>query len=347
MEPLFFIFYQMVERYSITFYNGSAPRKQFREGKREFTGKENTMFRERKMYVNGSLVPWERATVHLMSHSFCRGSAIFEVMRLHKTKKGRAIFRLDAHLNRLQRTADLLSMTLPMDKENFKRAISETVKGNTVENGYVKLICYYGNVAVKVMPNQKTMDICIAVVDPETDLEGEVQQPDRPLYITLCRTRKLHPETIPIEAKAAANYLNGMLSRIEAAEQGADVGIMLDTQGFLAEGSTESIFLVKEGLLMTPAEGTVLKSISRMTILELAPALGIPTVERRLRPEVLMEADEVFLSSTGGRTQPVGKVEDRSLPEAPGPVTRNLSKALEIITQDREPKFSHWLTYVE
>ena len=305
------------------------------------------MFSERTMYVNGRLVPWERATVHLMSHSFCRGSAIFEVMRLHTTKRGRAIFRLDAHLSRLHRTADLLGMTLPMDGKEFKRAIFETVKGNTVENGYVKLICYYGNVAVKVMPNQKTMDTCIAVVDPETDLEAEPPQPDRPLRIALCRTRKLHPETIPIEAKAAANYLNGMLSRIEAAEKGADVGIMMDTQGFLAEGSTESIFLAKEGLLMTPSEGTILKSISRMTILELAPALGIPTVERRLRPEILAEADEIFLSSTGGRTQPVGEVDGKSLQNTPGPVTRRLSEALEEITADRSPRFSHWLTYVE
>jgi branched-chain amino acid aminotransferase len=303
------------------------------------------MYKDRKMYVNGRLVPWEKATVHLMSHSFCRGSGIFEVMRLHKTEKGRAIFRLDDHLDRLQRTADLLGMTLPMEREAFAAAISETVRGNTVENGYVKLICYYGHVAVKVMPNQKTMDLCIAVIDPETDLEGETSQPDRPLHITLCRTRKLHPETIPIEAKAAANYLNGMLSRIEAAQKGADVGIMMDTQGFLAEGSTESIFLVQDGILMTPAEGTVLKSISRKTLLELAPALGIRTVERRLKPEILMEADEIFLSSTGGRTQAVGKVEDRTL-AAPGPITQRLSKAIESITADRDSRFSHWLTYV-
>ncbi len=304
------------------------------------------MYKDRRMYVNGRLVPWEKATVHLMSHSFCRGSGIFEVMRLHKTERGRAIFRLTDHLDRLQRTADLLGMTLPMDRQALTAAIYETVQGNTVDTGYVKLICYYGNVAVKVMPNQTTMDVCVAVIDPEADLEGEATQTDRPLHITLCRIRKLHPETIPIEAKAAANYLNGMLSRIEAAQKGADVGIMLDTQGFLAEGSTESIFLVKDGTLMTPAEGTVLKSISRKTILELAPALGIRTVERRLRPEILLEADEIFLSSTGGRTQAVGKVEDRTI-EAPGPITQRLSEAIEAITADRNPRFSHWLTYVE
>ncbi len=305
------------------------------------------MFKERLMYVKGKLVPWEEATVHLMSHSFCRGSAIFEVMKLHKTDKGRAIFRLDAHLSRLARTASLLGMDLPTDDEGFTQAIFQTIRGNEVENGYVKLICYYGNVAVKVMPNQESMDVCVAVVDPEKDLEGEeATSGETNLVITFCKTRKLHPETIPIEAKAAANYLNGMLSRIEARERGADVGIMLDTQGFVAEGSTESIFMVNDGILYTPSEGTVLKSISRKSVLELAPALGIETIEKRISPEFLMEADEIFLSSTGGRVQPVRKIDDRDLPVVPGPVSKRLMEAFEAIYQDKEPRFSHWLFYV-
>jgi len=305
------------------------------------------MYKDRTMYVKGNLIPWEEANVHLMSHSFCRGSAIFEVMRLHKTEKGRAVFRLDAHLARLKRTAFLLGMDLPMDDAGFTDAIFQTIRANTVENGYVKLICYYGNVAVKVMPNQDAMDVCIAVVDPEQDLENEASSEEPPLKIALCKTRKLHPETIPIEAKAAANYLNGMLSRIEAREMGADVGIMLDTQGYVAEGSTESIFMVKDGALYTPAEGTVLKSISRKSVLELAPALGIKTIETRILPAFLLEADEIFLSSTGGRVQPVGKVDDRELEEVPGPVSKRLMEAFETIYQDRDPRFSHWLFYVE
>lgn len=305
------------------------------------------MYKDRTMYVNGRLVPWEEATVHLMSHSFCRGSAIFEVMRLHKTEKGRAVFRLDAHLNRLDHTASLLGMELPMDRAGFTEAIFQTIQVNTVENGYVKLICYYGDVAMHVMPNQEKMDTCIAVVDPEADMEEKKAVGDAPLSIALCKTRKLHPETIPVEAKAAANYLNGMLSRIEAAQKGADVGIMLDTQGFLTEGSTESIFIVKGGALYTPAEGTVLKSISRKSVLELAPVLGIETVERRLSTEILAEADEIFLSSTGGRVQPVGKVNGRVLPKAPGPVSKQLLEAFENIYLDRNPRFTHWLFYVK
>ena len=304
------------------------------------------MYKDRLMYVNGELIPWEEATVHLMSHSFCRGSAIFEVLKMYKTDKGRAIFRMDAHLARLQRTADLLGMILPMDEDGFAEAIYQTVKANTVENGYVKLMCYYGKVAVKVMPNQEKMEVCIAIVDPEIDLEGkEAIIEDRPLAIALCGVRKLHPESIPIEAKAAANYLNGILSRIEAGKKGADVGIMLDTQGFVAEGSTESIFMVKDSVLYTPAEGTVLKSISRKSVLELAPVLGIETVEKRFKPAFLVEADEIFLSSTGGRVQPVQRIDDRVLPEVPGPVSTRLLEAFETIYLDRNPRFSHWLFY--
>lgn len=303
------------------------------------------MLQERTMYVKGKLVPWEKATVHLMSHSFCRGSGIFEVMSLHKTEKGRAVFRLDAHLNRLDRTASLLGIELPMEKGAFAEAVFETIKANSVDKGYVKLICYYGEAAVSVMPNQEKMDTCIAVLDPEADMEGERGLSDAPLSIALCKIRKLHPETIPIEAKSAANYLNGMLSRIEAAKKGADVGIMMDTHGFIAEGSTESIFIVKDNILYTPAEGTVLKGISRKSILEMAPLLGIKTVEKRLPPEILLEADEIFLSSTGGRVQPVRKIDDRVLTKTPGQVTQQLMEAFEKIYMDRDPRFSHWLSY--
>ncbi len=305
------------------------------------------MFEERTMYVKGRLIPWKEATVHLMSHSFCRGSAIFEVMRLHGTGKGRAVFRMDAHLTRLERTASLLGMTLPTDRGGFTDILFKTIRANEVENGYVKLICYYGDVAVKVMPNQEAMDVCVAVVDPERDMAGEAVPGDKSLSVVLCKTRKLHPESIPIEAKAAANYLNGMLSRIEAGRAGADAGIMLDTQGFVAEGSTESVFMVKDGILYTPAEGTVLKSISRKSVLELAPLLGIKTAERRIPPDFLLSADEIFLSSTGGRVQPVGQIDGQALPDAPGPVSRRLTAAFETICRDEDPRFSHWLTYVE
>ena len=301
------------------------------------------MLKDRKMYVNGRLVPWESATVHLMSHSFCRGSAIFEVMSLHKTAEGPAVFRLDENLKRLERTAELLKMTLPMSGEDFKRAVFETIRGNQVESGFVKLMCYYGKVAIRVMPNQKIMDTCIAVIDPETDMEGE-KLPARPeLALVLCGVRKLHPETIPIEAKAAANYLNGILSRKEAVEKGADMGVMLDTQGFIAEGSTESIFIVKSGILYTPSLGTVLRSISRKSVLEVAAAVGIPSEEKRLPPSLLFEADEIFLSSTGGKVQPVKRFEDKIFSEVPGPVTQRIKETLDNIVAGNDPRFFHWL----
>jgi branched-chain amino acid aminotransferase len=264
-------------------------------------------------------------------------------MSLHKTAEGPAVFRLDENLKRLERTAELLKMTLPMSGEDFKRAVFETIRGNQVESGFVKLMCYYGKVAIRVMPNQKIMDTCIAVIDPETDMEGE-KLPARPeLALVLCGVRKLHPETIPIEAKAAANYLNGILSRKEAVEKGADMGVMLDTQGFIAEGSTESIFIVKSGILYTPSLGTVLRSISRKSVLEVAAAVGIPSEEKRLPPSLLFEADEIFLSSTGGKVQPVKRFEDKIFSEVPGPVTQRIKETLDKIVNGSDPRFPHWL----
>jgi branched-chain amino acid aminotransferase len=301
------------------------------------------MLENRTVYLNGEFIAWDQAKVHLMCHSFGRGSAIFEVLSLHETQSGPAVFRLDEHIDRLYRTAKLLDMELPVGKKDFHSAVLETVRQNRARQGFIKIICFYPQISFEILPPQSKLDMSIFVVDPAEDLGGLDFPLEKGTTACLSRWRKLDPETVPVEAKAAANYLNGMMARAEAKKRGFNNVIMLDTQGFIAEGGTESVFLVKNGVLMTPSLGTVLQSISRKSLLEAAPALNLSTMEGRFKPDLLFEAEEIFFSGTPAKALPVRRVEERALEEVPGPVCKKLINVMTEIVAGREERFKHWL----
>ncbi|MBW2412074.1 MAG: branched-chain-amino-acid transaminase [Deltaproteobacteria bacterium] len=301
------------------------------------------MIKDRIVYVNGEYVPWQNATVHIMCHSFGRGSAIFEVISLHATGSGTAIFRLQAHIDRLFKSAELLDMELPMTKENFYEAVAETVKRNGLQKGYLKIICFYPEFSIDILPPQKQLTVSIFAIDAEQDLGKKPIPFETGTTLFVSSWRKLDPTTVPIEAKAAANYLNGMVARMEAQKKGFEYAVMLDTEGYIAEGGTESIFLVKDNHLMTPATGTVLKSISRMSILEAAKTAGIKSFEDKLKPELLFEAEEIFLSCTPFKVLPVCKINERQLAQTPGPLTRQIAELLNGIAGGNKERFKDWM----
>lgn len=294
---------------------------------------------ERKVWRNGKLIPWEEATVHLMSHSLTRGSAIFEVLAVYSTPFGPAAFRLPAHCNRLIRSAELLGMELVQSKEEILQAVAETVKANQIAQGFVKIVGFYGEETFTILVSDPRLELSIFTVPAEA--YRKFSSPT--ISLCLSRWRRLHPETVPVEAKVAANYLNGMLARKEAQRRGFDLGVLLDLDGYLAEGGVESVFMVKDGVLMTPPLGRILASITRRTILEAAPAIGLKTLERPITPQEILEAEEIFTASTSRRVMPVSRFEERLLKEAPGPVTRQLSAFIENICSGRDERFRHWL----
>jgi branched-chain amino acid aminotransferase len=301
------------------------------------------MIKDRIVYINGEYVPWEKATVHIMSHSFARGSAIFEVISLHSTGSGPAIFRLQAHIDRLFKSAELLDMELALTKQDFYEAIAGTVKRNDLQKGYLKIICFYPEFTVEILPPQKQLSVSIFAIDAEQDL-GRFGIPfEKGTTLFVSNWRKLDPRTVPIEAKASANYLNGMVARLEAKKNGFENAVMLDTQGFIAEGGTESAFLVKDNQLMTPATGTVLKSITRMSILEAAKTIGIESFEGQLKPELLFEAEEIFLSCTPFKVLPVRQINDRKMENAPGPLSRKIADLLDNIAGGNDERFKDWM----
>lgn len=301
------------------------------------------MLRKRRIYRNGDFIGWEEATVHLMSHSMARGTTIFEVLRFDATERGPAVFRLHDHIARFENSARLLAMRLPLEHDALCRAVAGTVARNGLERGIVKLVGYHAAPKLDVLPPEGAVDLAVFVLDPAADLGLAPFDFEAGVTAVVAATRKLDPRTVPIAAKAAAHYLNGMIAALEAKRRGADLAVLLDPEGNLAEGPTESLFLVIGGVLRTAPLGGVLDSITRRSLLEVARHIGIEAREERLRPERLLEAEEVFFANTPFQVIPVRRIDGRELPGAPGPVARRLHEMLQRIVSGREPAFSSWL----
>jgi len=289
------------------------------------------------------MIPWQSANVHIMSHGFSRGSAIFDVFGIYPGPKGPAAFRMDKHIERLFKSAELLGMEMFYTKEQIIDAVVKSVKANNIKRGTIKIFAYYGEESVVSLVLDSKLDLAICGI-PETD-DMRLDQAT-PIEICFAKWRKIHPATIPVEAKACSNYLNGMLARKDAVNRGFNVGILLTTDGYVAEGSIESIFMVKDNVLKTPPLGNILSSVTRISMLEAASDIGIKTLEEQISPEELMGADEIFVCRTGVKVLPVRKIEERVMDVAPGPVTSELSQLMSDIYHFRNDRFSHWLQVI-
>lgn len=301
------------------------------------------MLENRTVYLDGNFVSGHEATVPIMSHSMGRGSAIFDVLSFGETKQGSAVFRLDEHISRFQRSASALGMKLPLSEQGLRDAVLETIRKNALSSGAIKITGFHAEPSLSLLPPKKPLHLAIFVVDPDEDF-GEKPMTDQDSVTALVsRWKRLDPQTVPIEAKVAANYLNGMVARIEASDKGFDYAVMLDSDGNIAEGGTESIFLVREKRLLTPNIGHILQGITRKSVLAVAEAMGIETFAGALKEELLYEADEIFFSGTIHRVLPVRQLGSRAMPEIPGPVTRTISTWMKDIASGRDPQFQRWL----
>ena len=297
------------------------------------------MSNDSKVWMNGNLIPRQEATVPILSHGFSRASAIFDVFGVHVGPMGPAAFRMDEHIKRLMRSAELLGMEMAYSAEEIVEAVKTTVNVNHLGRGIVKMLAYWGEEAVIKLVLDSKLDLAIFTIP-----EGEELALDKPKLLSAClsKWRKIHPETVPVGAKACSNYLNGYLARRDANQRGFDIGIMLGTDGFLAEGSIESIFIVKDGVLKTPPLGRVLSSITRMSILQAVPEVGIPVIEESISAEELLAADEVFTAHTGIKVEAITRLENRELPDT-GPVTKQVMQLMDNIIQFKDDRFQDWL----
>ena len=305
----------------------------------------------RQIWLDGELVPWDGATVHVLSHSLQRGSLIFDYMSVHETDAGPAVFRLAEHVDRLLHSAELVGLPLTLGADEIAAAICATVRANPGAKA-VKVSAYLPSLEVDVVPLDPRVSVAIAAYDPQADINaGKPNPPHRPefLKIWIEKTVKNRREDIvPPQAKVSANYTSPMQAKWNARRAGYDEILLVDEDGCVAEGPTTNVFMVDaNGALATPPEARVLLGVTRRTILELARADGLVVEERSIRPEELAAAAEVFLTGTTAGVWPVESIDGEKVGEGtPGPVSSRLRERFRAVTRGDDPAFTHWLTPV-
>ncbi|MDX1648949.1 MAG: aminotransferase class IV [Myxococcota bacterium] len=308
----------------------------------------------RRIWIDGRLVPWAEATVHVLAHSHQRGSLVFDYMSVHETRRGPAVFRLDDHLARLFTSVELVGLPLARTAAELRDAVLETVAANPGAKA-VKVSAYLPSIEVDVVPADPHVAVAIAAYDPKADVLARKARPPSPtpraVRIWLEKERRQRrPDILHPHAKVAGNYTSPMFAKWEARRRGYDEVLLVDDQGRLAEGPTTNFFLVDaRGRLCTPPEQSVLLGVTRRSILEIARAEGLDVVEEPVGPEDLFAAREAFLTGTTAGVWPIASVDDRPVGEGepPGPVSRQLGRRFRAVVSGDDPGFEKWLTYVE
>jgi branched-chain amino acid aminotransferase len=299
----------------------------------------------RWIWMNGRLVEFEKATVHVMSHALHYGSGVFEGIRCYDTRRGPAVFRLPEHIRRLELSAKVYRMDLPVPAAELSEAVLETVRANGLDSCYIRPLIYRGFGTMGVNPLRSPVDAVIAVW-PWGKYLGDASEGG--VDVCVSSWRRPSTESLPSVAKATGNYLNSQLIKIEALTNGYVEGIALDSNGYVSEGSGENLFLVRNGMLVTPPLGAALLSgITRSTVSTLAKEMGIEVREEMISRGQLYTCDELFLTGTAAEITPVRSVDRYTVGAGcPGPVTARILKAFQgVVTGEAEDRHG-WLTPV-
>ena len=300
----------------------------------------------KKIWMNGSLVNWEDARIHVLSHVVHYGSSVFEGARVYTTRKGPAAFRLKEHVDRLYNSAKIYRMEIPFERDTVAHAICELVEVNGLEAAYIRPIAYRGYADMGVDPRGCPTDLAIAAwnwgkyLGPEA-LEAGVD-------VCVSSWTRMAPNTFPAMAKSGANYMNSQLIKLEALSHGYVEGIALDNAGHVSEGSGENIFLVRDGALITPGFGnSILPGITRNCIVRLAHDMNIKVIEENIPREALYLADEVFFTGSAAEITPIRSVDRITVGAGRrGPITKKLQEEFFAIVTGEVPDRHGWLTYV-
>jgi branched-chain amino acid aminotransferase len=296
--------------------------------------------------MSGKLVPWGDAHIHIGSHVIHYGSAVFEGVRCYATPKGSAVFRLDAHTERLFNSAKIYWMDVPYTREQMSTAVLDTIAANKLEACYIRPVVYRGAGQLGVNPLGSPVEVAIMVWDWGKYLGQEALE--QGVDVCVSSWTRMAPNTLPAMAKSAGNYMNSQLIKVEAVKGGFAEGIALDSGGFVSEGSGENLFVVTKGRLVTPPlVSSILAGITRDTVLVLARRLGIPVEETKLPREMLYLADELFFTGTAAEITPIRSVDRQKVGTGVrGPVTAALQKAFFDVIECRAGDEHGWLRFV-
>ena len=299
-----------------------------------------------KIWIDGKIVDWDDAKVHVLTHALHYATAIFEGLRCYKTENGPAIFRLQDHVRRLVNSSRIYMMDLGYGAEEITEAIKSTVEANKLDQCYIRPIAFYGYGEMGVNPLPNKVSIAIAAWRwgaylGENALKNGVR-------CMVSSWRRVNPLALPPQAKASANYANSSLAKIEALKAGYDEAILLNANGMVSEATGENIFRVANGILSTPpASAGILRGVTRDTVIQLATDLGIVFHRSEVAREELYTSDELFLCGTAAEITPIREVDGRPVGDDGFPLTRRLQAAYDEVVHGRNKKYTQWLTYVK
>jgi branched-chain amino acid aminotransferase len=301
--------------------------------------------RDGVIWYDGKLVPWRGATTHVLTHTLHYGMGVFEGVRAYRTDRGTAIFRLREHTERLFNSAHIFMMKIPFDRATLLEAQRQVVRENKLEGGYIRPLVFYGSEAMGIAATTLSVHVAIAAWPWGAYLGTEGLE--RGIRVKTSSFARHHVNVNMCRAKSVTTYANSILSHQEVAHDGYDEALLLDVDGFVAEGSGENIFIVKKGKLYTPDLTSCLEGITRETILALAAEAGIPVIEKRITRDEVYTADEAFFTGTAAEVTPIRELDNRPIGAGSrGPITGLLQSAFFDCAHGRSPAHAEWLTYI-
>ncbi|MGQ9860455.1 MAG: branched-chain amino acid transaminase [Thiobacillaceae bacterium] len=301
--------------------------------------------RDGLIWYDGKLVPWREATTHVLTHTLHYGMGVFEGVRAYETAQGPAIFRLEEHTDRLLRSAHILGMKLPYDKATLMEAQKEAVRQNGLRSGYIRPMAFYGAEAMGISAKTLTTHVIVAAWPWGAYLGQEALE--KGIRVKTSSFSRHHVNVTMCKAKANGNYLNSILAHRDAEHDGYDEALLLDVDGFVAEGSGENVFIVRRGKLYTPDLTSALEGITRDTIVQLAAEAGIEVIEKRITRDEVYSADEAFFTGTAAEVTPIRELDNRVIGAGTrGPITERLQAMYFDCVHGRAERHAAWLTYV-
>ncbi len=304
------------------------------------------MQKTEKIWMDGKLVDWDSAKIHILTHALHYGTAVFEGIRCYNSIKGPAVFRLREHMNRFLNSARIYLMKIPYDLDGLCQAVKETIKANKVKECYIRPIAYYGYREMGLNPSGNPINVAVAVWPWGTYLGEEGLR--KGVRCKISSWVRVDSRILPSQAKCSANYANSALAKLEALNCGYDEAILLNINGHIAEGPGENIFATKDGTLITPPTSSgALYGITRDSVMEIAKEFGIPCIERDILKDELFLADEAFLSGTAAELTPIREVDGRTIGNGSrGPITEKLQTKFFRIVKGEDEKYYKWLDFV-
>lgn len=309
--------------------------------------KYKTMLKKtEKIWMDGKFVDWDNANVHILTHSMHYGLAVFEGIRCYETPRGPAIFRLKEHVERLFSSAHIFLMKIPFTREEIEKAIVETVRINKIKECYIRPLVYIGYGAMGLYPKENPINVSIAVW-PWGAYLGE-DGLNNGIRVKVSSFIRSHVNYNMTRGKVCGYYVNSQIAKKEAISCGFDEALLLDTEGYVSEGSGENIFIVRKGVLKTTSLTSILQGVTRDSIIEIARNEGIPVVEDVFTRDELYISDEAFFTGTAAEVTPIREVDNRAIGEGrPGPVTKKIQSIFFDIVKGRNKSYDSWLTYID